>query len=123
VELANVSGLIAQGCSALGENEFIITGCGGLPPSPSDQLSNEAVVTNWSTLDSDVENRPDVENRSSAAPATNSTKVSTPTQIMEAQGWVINNKGEVVLTANAPNATAHNPWMPSANCHASQNPS
>lgn len=117
-EVVNAPGLIATGCEALGENEFIITGRGGLPPSPSDPLRAEALLADWVTLE-----EPKDENRSGAAPSTKPTRISAPTQIVEAQGWVINNKGEVVLTANAPSATPHSPWMTPANCHTSQNSS
>ena len=48
---------------------------------------------------------------------------NAPTQIVEAQGWVINSKGEVVLTATPQNVTPHNPWMTPANCHTPQNSS
>jgi large exoprotein involved in heme utilization and adhesion len=113
-ELVDASNQIVTGCAEGGEsvarNEFIITGRGGLPPDPNGTLSGEAVLTEWATLDSDAENL------SSAAPATNSTKVSAPTQIVEASGWMINNKGEVVLTAQAPTATINIPWLPDSDC-------
>jgi large exoprotein involved in heme utilization and adhesion len=68
------------------------------------------VLTNWVTLDLKAKNR------SSFTPATNPPQESAPTQILEAQGWVINNKGEVVLTATAPNVTPDIAWVRSANC-------
>jgi filamentous hemagglutinin family protein len=116
-DLVDASGLIAQNCPADGGataselSEFIVTGRGGLPPSPSDALSSQAV---WQDL------RPparQVENRSSAAPSTNPTRESAPTQIVEANGWVINGKGEVVLTASTSTATLDIPWVPNSDCH------
>ncbi len=44
-ELVDASGLIALGCAAGGENEFIVTGRGGLPPNPTDTLSSDTVWT------------------------------------------------------------------------------
>ncbi|HEY9819641.1 MAG TPA: hypothetical protein V6D35_02530 [Candidatus Sericytochromatia bacterium] len=38
----------------------------------------------------------------------------TPTYV-EAQGWVINEKGEVILTAQAPTVTPPNPTLTPAN--------
>lgn len=116
VELVEASGLIATGCAAVGENEFIVTGRGGIPPSPSALLSSDTV---WSDLRTFTQK---AQTPSSSEEATNTTSPA-PTQIVEAQGWVVNDKGEVVLTANAPNATPHIPWLPSTNCHTPQNSS
>jgi large exoprotein involved in heme utilization and adhesion len=103
VELVDASNQIATACAAAGGNKFIITGRGGLPPSPNEPLSGEAVLTEWATLEPKVDNHP------SAAPAPSSTKVSTPTPIMEANGWEINNKGEIILTANASSLPPNSP--------------
>lgn len=85
----------------MASNEFIITGRGGLPPSPYEPLSGDNVLTNWTVID------PEVANHSSTG-ATNSTRESAPRQIVEINGWTVNNKGEVVLTAQAPNAALYN---------------
>ncbi len=112
MELVDASGLIASGCAAVGENKFIVTGRGGLPPSPSDTLSSDTIWTDLRSPTQLVENQPRSEQ------ATNLTKKSAPTQIVEAQRWVINNKGEVVLTATAPTVTPHSHWQMPADCHA-----
>ncbi len=113
VELVEASGLIATGCAAVAENKFIVTGRGGIPPTPSDPLSSDTV---WS----DLRYRTQLAlTRSSSEEATNPTN-SAPTHIVEAQGWMINDNGEVVLTATAPTLTPHNPWIPSATCHTPQ---
>lgn len=115
------SSLIAQNCPARGrdsaqeENKFIVTGPGGLRPNPNDTLQNESVVTNWVTLDSPLENRTGQTtsaNPDGSAPAT--TSVSKSPTYVEAQGWVIGEKGEVILTAQAPTVTPHNPSLRSA---------
>jgi filamentous hemagglutinin family protein len=115
-ELVDASNQIAQGCAA-GEgptaSEFIITGRGGIPPNPNEPLSGEAVMTEWATLE------PGVENRSGAASATNPIRVTAPPQIVEAQGWVIGPKGEVILTASAPTGTPHSLELTSTSCHGS----
>lgn len=116
-ELVDVSNSFATGCPA-GEgptaSQFIITGRGGLPPNPDQLLTSDNVLTDWATLNSDIENL------SGAAPSTNSTKKSTITQIVEANGWMINNKGEVVLIATVPTNTLDIPWVPSSGCNASE---
>lgn len=120
-EVVDVSRLIAQGCSA-GEgpavSQFVITGRGGLPPSPSEALSSDTV---WSdlrmpTLAPRSPLRDRTENREASAISTNPTS-STLAPIVEAQGWVIGANGEVILTAQAPTVTAHTPWLTSASCH------
>jgi large exoprotein involved in heme utilization and adhesion len=110
-ELVEASGLIATGCAALGENEFTVTGRGGLPPSPSDTLSSDTVWTDLRPMTEQAEARP------SSEEATHPKNPATE-PLVEAQGWVINSKGEVVLTAHAPTVTPHIPWLTPADCHA-----
>jgi large exoprotein involved in heme utilization and adhesion len=118
-ELVETSGLIASNCAAVGENNFIITGRGGLPPTPSDTLSALAVLADWATLPQKAggeEGAEGAEGASKSPPAPPATPAPPPL-IVEAQGWAIDDKGEVVLTATAPNVTPHNSWIPSATCH------
>lgn len=89
-------------------NSFTITGRGGLPPSPNDTLQSESIITNWVSLNSDVETK--------TAPVPITPKSSTPKPLVEAQGWMLNHKGEVVLTASALTATPHGEWFPEAEC-------
>ncbi|AFZ20273.1 two-partner secretion domain-containing protein [Allocoleopsis franciscana] len=91
-------------------SSFTITGRGGLPPSPNDTLQGESIITNWVTLDSNVENK--------TPPATSTPQNSAPKQLVEAQGWYFNPKGEVVLTASAPTITSPGKWLPEASCNA-----
>jgi filamentous hemagglutinin family protein len=93
-------------------SRFIITGRGGLPPSPNEPLQAESVVTNWVTLDSKGENN--------TPPATTTSKNSVPRQLAEAQGWVINDNGKVVLTASAPQVTPQGEWLPQPECNPPQ---
>ena len=112
VQLVDVSGLIAQGCGAGGtqeQSEFIVTGRGGLPPNPSDTLSSDAV---WIDLDSTTQL---AENRPNSIEATQPTN-SIPEQLVEATGWAINDKGQVVLTASMPTATPYRE-LTTAQCH------
>ncbi len=121
----DMSGQIQQRCALRGRdsdqvNKFTVTGRGGLPPSPNDTLQSESVLTNWVTTDppvgdnrgDDSSTRPD----SSVPPATKKSK--TPV-LVEAQGWVYGENGEVILTAKAPTATPHSPSLtPAASCDA-----
>ncbi|MHC5778803.1 hypothetical protein [Nostoc sp.] len=91
-------------------SSFIITGRGGLPRNPYDLLSPNAVLVDWVTFDPHIDNRkiPSV-----------TTKPTTATlkPIVEATGWVINAKGEMELTANAP-TTPHGSWQNPVSCRA-----
>jgi len=114
-EVVDASGLVAQRCPAGRGNvaressEFVVTGRGGLPPSPSDPPSSDTVLVGWITLN------PEEETRSDPAPATNPT-IQTPAPLVEAQGWVKNSKGQVALTAQAPIAIYHSPGLTPASC-------
>ena len=109
-QFVDITNLVEPGCS--GVNTFIITGRGGLPPNPSDPLRSDAVRV---SLDKPI---PGKENRATAETATNPTSAA-PAPLVEAQGWLINNKGEVVLIAHAPNVTPNVPWLTPATCHGS----
>lgn len=111
-EVVDASRLIASGCATpqkMAHSEFIVTGRGGLPASPSDFLSNDAV---WSDLRSFSEQ---AENPSSAAVVTQPNHPPSR-QLVEAQGWMLNNKGQVVLTAQSPTVTPHSSWEAATDC-------
>lgn len=118
IDAVDPSRLIAQRCAVRSrtspnqENKFTVTQRGGLPPNPNEMLQNESVVTtNWVTLDS-----------AATKPSANALKapLSKSAQYIEAQGWVINEQGEVVLTAQAPTTTPHNPTLiPVFSCNGS----
>jgi large exoprotein involved in heme utilization and adhesion len=76
-------------------SEFTVTGRGGLPPSPNQTLSNDSVRVGLVTPVPSTAN-------TAATNATSSPEGSTASKILPAQGWVFNNKGEVMLTAYDP---------------------
>lgn len=98
-EVVDASGLIAQGCAAQNgkiASQFTITGRGGLPPNPSELLSSDAV---WQDA-----RRPSVmANRQNLKTATQPSEASAGVEIVPATSWKFNNKGEVVLIAQAVN--------------------
>jgi filamentous hemagglutinin family protein len=103
---------IAQGCPADKENTFTLTGRGGLPPSPSEALRSDAVRVD---LETPVQRQ---ENHTGAAIPINPAS-SEAIPLVEAQGWVINDKGEVVLVTQAPTVTPYSSPSTPATCHAS----
>jgi filamentous hemagglutinin family protein len=100
--VVDASQLIAQGCrvgrEADGLGNFVVSGRGGLPPNPADLRGSDAVVTDWVTLPP-----------ASAAHMEASVESTSPAPVVEAQGWVRNRSGEVMLVAQAPveTQTAH----------------
>ncbi|WP_292856399.1 filamentous hemagglutinin N-terminal domain-containing protein [Nostoc sp. LPT] len=108
---------VAQTCQAggnLAKSSFTITGRGGLPPNPGEALNTDAVQVDLVTLNPNGD-RP---NRSFVP-----SKITTPAPepIIEATGLALNEKGEVVLTANLPTTTPHSPWLKPASCRAIRN--
>jgi len=77
---------------------FKISGKGGLPPSPEETLSDDTFMVNWATL-------PQPNPEESAALTSNSQLNLQNSPLIEAQGWVINPTGKIILTAQVPTAT------------------
>ncbi|MBD0386375.1 MAG: S-layer family protein, partial [Nostoc sp. C3-bin3] len=101
---------VCQAHTAQNQSSFTIAGRGGLPPNPrTEPLTPDAVQLDWVTLN------PKAENLSSTTVSTQANS-STPATIVEAQGWVRNAKGEVVLTADVPTALPHSSWLTPASC-------
>ncbi len=118
VEPVDLTELIATGCGASGgvaaktsTSKFIITGRGGLPPTPTEVLKSDLALADLGT-------RQDLTARTiTATKQVNLLEPKPPTPIVEAQGWIISPKGQVVLTASAPDVTPEVPWLKSPSCH------
>jgi filamentous hemagglutinin family protein len=100
--LVDASGMIMQRCSAptaktaqQPESSFIIAGRGGLPPNPNELLSSDAALVNLV-----APAQPSTVPTRSTVPT--DMAQTTPTQIVEAQGWIIDADGSIVLTAQVP---------------------
>jgi large exoprotein involved in heme utilization and adhesion len=87
--VVNPAALIAANpCIQGAENEFTVTGRGGLPPSPNDLLGSQEEPLPW------VE--PAVGGSQQVEGPLPSPEIR-PTQIIPAQGWVIDDRGQVTL--------------------------
>jgi filamentous hemagglutinin family protein len=122
IEVVDASNQIAQTCGAgRGEarkNEFIVTGRRGMPSNPYEPLSDDEALEDVhppSGFSPRRNSQPDAGRLVTPQPTTSNPKAS----IVEAQGWVINDKGQVVLTATASTATPHNSGLGSATCPSS----
>jgi filamentous hemagglutinin family protein len=86
---------VAEGCQAGGQQASIALfnrGKGGLAPNPYEPISSSNI---WEDVPRSTQ-RTENSARASALPATLSDK------IVEAQGWIVNEKGEVTLVAQVP---------------------
>lgn len=114
IQVVDPSSLISQDCAAgraRAAGEFIITGRGGLPPAPTESLTDEPVLADLGRL---VTGTPD--RARSATPPPSVTP--TPQPLVEAQGWGVNPQGKVVLLAQAPTTNPQSPWNRPPSCNA-----
>lgn len=86
------SQLITVGCSGDEGNVFAIKGRGGLPEDPTQTLSPSTL---WSDLRVHLpaENPPDIED--------SRTSFQRPQSILEAQRWIVNQRGNIELVADS----------------------
>lgn len=99
--VVDASKLVASSCRSRNLNsEFIVTGRGGLPPSPYEAVTDEAT---WVDLRLTEIQHGSNSNGTPSSPV--EAELPPHSQIEEAQGWMVNSQGKVVLIAQAPNAT------------------
>ncbi|MEA5624007.1 S-layer family protein, partial [Nostoc sp. UHCC 0251] len=101
------SGLIAQGCPANQGNSFVISGRGGLPPTPEQQLDDDA---NWQDRRRLVANQQvDGAGQGDTETASLLNSPALPhTPIIEATRWLITRTGEISLVASTRDPTVQN---------------
>ncbi|MDF5726766.1 MAG: filamentous hemagglutinin N-terminal domain-containing protein [Rhizonema sp. PD38] len=103
VDVVDVARLVDDNiCARTAKSSFTYTGRGGLPPSPNNTLNSDVVWEDWQLTT--VPRGREGEGKSRRGAAKNSSR---PTQIVAAQGWIMNQNGDVILTAYAPTATPH----------------
>ncbi len=105
--LVDASQQIAQGCTPRGRqtaSRFIATGRGGLPLSPNESLRGRAVITSWVDLPPQATG---ITDKLSTASMTKSAD-----RIVEAQGWIVDAKGDVILVAQYPQSSSIPSAMP-----------
>ena len=102
-EVVDPSQLVAKNpCKQGRSSQFTRTGRGGLPPTPTDNLSSEATEVDL------VEPAPFVGETQINKKIDNNQPIKTKKEkeIIPAQGWVFNENGNVVLTAYTPTVTS-----------------
>ncbi len=109
-QVVDISGLVEKGCNGHStiNNSFTVTGKGGLPDNPLEISDPQVIVVDLGEQTS---------TKQSILPEKNiyQSQQKLP-QLIESQGWIINSKGEIVLTANNPDVTPHNSGFKSLSC-------
>ncbi|BDI16141.1 hypothetical protein ANSO36C_19430 [Nostoc cf. commune SO-36] len=130
VNLVDASQQIAASCSSgekIARSSFITTGRGGLVADPTQPLiAEDAVLADWITLSPQSQNRTVSIQKKIVAQAQQNTEdksqkvnsANEPTEIVEAQGWVTDADGNVVLVAQVPTASPHNSSLTATSCAA-----
>jgi large exoprotein involved in heme utilization and adhesion len=117
-DLVDASGLIAQGCPANQGNSFVITGRGGLPPTPEQQLDDNAGWQDRRKLTAAQPTNPGKGNRNQQSEGqTHPLHLTPPTPIIEASGWEITPTGEVLLVASSSTPVVQNSLHRPATCN------
>ncbi|KYC42260.1 hypothetical protein WA1_19980 [Scytonema hofmannii PCC 7110] len=109
VDVVDVGRLVDDNiCARIANSSFTYTGRGGLPPSPNNTLNSDPVWEDW-RLTAVPRGREGGRDRGREGENLRNTDfVSTSIdEIVEAQGWVVNPNGDVILVANAPAIAPH----------------
>ena len=122
-EVVDATNQVAQSCRQMEDvtGEFTITGRGGLPPNPTEVLSENTVLVDFGPPNL-VSRNPsgltrDQEISTQAAFVEARSLDAAPDAIVEAQGWMMNADGRVKLVAAAPESTPQSSWRRAAECN------
>ncbi len=120
-EVIDPRDLIVQACGQGGEfsqGEFYVTGRGGLPTNPQQNLEVNTGLTNlgYPSTNGIVSPESSVNNPAAIAKNIQSTQSQAQT-IVEAQGWFKNSHGKIVLTAQASPKTGNPAGVNPPTCH------
>ncbi|MFB2892376.1 filamentous hemagglutinin N-terminal domain-containing protein [Aerosakkonemataceae cyanobacterium BLCC-F50] len=102
VEVFDATKLVASTCRRReGEqSEFIVTGKGGLPPNPNEPIINDVTWVDLRPINLE-------ESKGVGEQRSRGIEEKGKDEIVEAQGWLRNANGEVVLVANTAKAVPH----------------
>jgi filamentous hemagglutinin family protein len=106
--LVDVSSLINQNlCKAGQGSQFTLTGRGGLPHSPNEAFSSDDSWEDWRIADA---------SQPTLAGTTPAPRLHRQQTIVEAQGWLINPQGKVVLTSEPIVVVPRAPVLTASGC-------
>jgi filamentous hemagglutinin family protein len=106
--LVDVSSLVSQNlCKAGQGSQFTLTGRGGLPHSPNEAFSSDDSWEDWRIADA---------SQPTLAGTTPAPRLHRQQTIVEAQGWLINPQGKVVLTSEPIVVVPRAPVLTASGC-------
>jgi filamentous hemagglutinin family protein len=119
--------IVAQACGNDGSrqlaNTFTITGRGGMPTDPTKPLSSSYLSGDFGSREAqkqrsrEEEKQRNRENEEDAISLDENKKTFSSDQVIPARGMIVNEKGEIILTAYpTPNASQRSPEL-SASCY------
>ena len=115
-EVVDASNAIATGCRGVQGSSFVVSGRGGLPPTPQQALGDDPRWRDWRTP-AGFSGQPNARRNGTLPPSTH--PANTKLALVEANGWVLGADGKVILTASEPNMTFLNRWGQPVNCDGS----
>ncbi|WP_088239709.1 filamentous hemagglutinin N-terminal domain-containing protein [Calothrix rhizosoleniae] len=110
--------LVARSCSQQ-ENSFVVAGKGGLPVNPSQTLRSQDSWVDLRIPEGKLAQSKSQKSNNSASQRSTTVDQqaqSTPSQIREAQGWIVNGNGKIELVVNAPTTSSHASQNIAGNC-------
>ena len=108
-KLTDSSEKIVSGCTASQDNNFTITGRGGNPENPNQLFSGNRSIVNLVDVISKYEN-------SNYSVSFTDSVNSNKSEIVEAQGWIVNAEGEIEFVAEVPGVTPNSGGMRAVDC-------
>ncbi|WP_392534526.1 filamentous hemagglutinin N-terminal domain-containing protein [Nostoc sp. C117] len=126
--LVDASQQIVAGCGSgakIARSSFITTGRGGVAANPTEPLTSDAVLADWIAPNPESDNRAEGIQKKVAQAQQNTedksqkvNSVNEPNEIVEAQGWVMDANGNVVLVAQVPTSSPHSSSLTAVSCAA-----
>jgi len=104
VNVVDASNQISNACTPGGsqfQNEFVVTGRGGLPMSPTEPLQESNTLSAWVRLNPQSGSRTNTTIKPRPRKANNNNKVISRKQIVEATGWIVDKDGNIEFVADA----------------------
>ena len=93
-------------CNIARNSKYIVTGRGGLPLAPGRELLPEYTWEDWRIIDEDTLEQDGVVANNNVSITSPRNKTEHP-EVKSIQGWMVNGKGQIVLTANPIMVTPH----------------
>ncbi|MBW4673170.1 MAG: filamentous hemagglutinin N-terminal domain-containing protein [Desmonostoc geniculatum HA4340-LM1] len=127
VNIVDASQQIVAGCGSgakIARSSFTHSGRGGIGADPTQPLIADAVLADWITLNPETENRAegienkDIQGQRNTDDSQKVDSVNKPSEIVEAQGWIFDANGNVVLVAEVPTGMPHSSLLTVASCPA-----